>query len=138
MRTEKTSSNDIERQVVILTEALRGVCSAETCYPPIKDQWSSCNPFFGHCAVVTEIARRVFGGEILVARIKLATGEAYKHYWNLFPGGREVDMTADQFPDGVEITKGVVKRKKRVSDRETLGRVAILWERICRELGSML
>ncbi len=135
---EKLGGNDIEKKVVVLTEALRKVCSAETCYPPIKDQWFPDNPFFGHCAVVTELARRIFGGEILTARIVLSTGEVYKHYWNLFPDGKERDLSASQFPEGVRISRGAVKRKKWVTDRETLRRVAILWEVVCQELGDML
>ncbi len=71
--------------------AIKKACGPDTCYPTMSSTWTAENPLWGHCAVVSEIARRLFGGEIVVGLV-LLNGVVARHYWNEFG-----DLTAEQF-----------------------------------------
>lgn len=77
---------------------LLSVCSAETSADP--DGWTSENPLWGHCAVVSLVAQNFFGGILLRASLKgTFFASAGSHYWNKLADGTEVDFTASQFGD---------------------------------------
>jgi hypothetical protein len=76
--------------------ALRSAWSRETSADP--RHWSPANPSWGQCAVTALIVQDLFGGSLL--RAPLTDGS---HYWNQLPNGEEVDLTRDQFPDGMQI-----------------------------------
>lgn len=71
---------------------LRAAWQADTSADP--DRWDCENPSWGQCAVSALAIQDRFGGHLL--RGMTAEGS---HYWNLLPGGIEVDLTAEQFKD---------------------------------------
>ncbi len=54
----------------------------------------------------------------------LLNGEVARHYWNEF-----ADLTAEQFSGSNVRMTGKLKRKEKVTDRGTLKRAKLLWER---------
>ena len=83
---------------------LKRAWRAETSMAP-KD-WSSDNPAVGQCAVTALIVQDLFGGGLLRGDIVGGT-----HYWNRLPGGREIDLTAEQF-DTVPLISNVQLRSR--------------------------
>lgn len=81
------------------------ICDKETSLA--SDGWSTENPLYGHCAVVSLVAQNLFGGELLRASLENTVFATMRsHYWNKLPDGSEVDFTKLQFennfPDGIE------------------------------------
>lgn len=74
-----------------LRERLVRAWSAETSTDP--DGWSPQCPSRGQCTVTVLIVQNELGGEIVRAFVG-----PYSHFWNVLPGGVEVDLTRDQFP----------------------------------------
>lgn len=68
----------------------------DTAYPPARKDAGNGSPF-GQCWVTALIVQDYYGGSILVYDY----GDGTKHFWNILPDGREVDLTADQFEGGV-------------------------------------
>ena len=74
----------------VLTKALEKSWRRETSYDP--SNWSNENPAWGQCAVTAAIVQEFLGGILLSGEIN-----GIEHYWNLLPGGRELDLTKRQF-----------------------------------------
>ena len=52
----------------------------------------------GHCAPVSVLVRRIYGGEIVGQTLAVGlTGYVETHFWNRLPNGKEIDLTSDQF-----------------------------------------
>ena len=88
-----------EIKIVNLKNRLRDLCALETCHKRLQEDWSKANPFLGHDQIVTAIAYKKFGGDIIRAIIA-ETGFSY--YYNRIDG-KDYDLTKEQF-EGNEIT----------------------------------
>lgn len=77
-----------------LEKIIRRCWSRETCFPPIRSQWTPENPAFGQCLPTALLVYKYFGGRILHCRHQ-------HHWWNRLPDGREVDLTRSQFSNNV-------------------------------------
>lgn len=75
-------------------QSLRAAWSRDTSADPAA--WAPDNPAWGQCAVTALIVQDRFGGQLL--RCETATGS---HYFNRLPDGTELDLTCEQFPDGI-------------------------------------
>lgn len=84
---------NIEIKIVNLKNRLKKVCSRETTHPSCKEDWYPSNPLYGHCAVVSAIAYKKFGGEIVRAII---AESGMSHYYNRIDG-KDYDLTKEQF-----------------------------------------
>jgi hypothetical protein len=84
-----------------VTAAIAASWSIETCDPVDVADWSTSNPARGQCGVTSLVVNDIFGGELLVAEVRLPDGTRQGvHYWNRLPNGEEVDLTREQFaPD---------------------------------------
>ena len=74
------------------------ICDKNTSSDP--DNWTSENPLWGHCAVVSLVAQNIFGGELFRASLENTEFAAMRsHYWNTFGMTllTEWDFTAPQF-----------------------------------------
>lgn len=80
-------------------EVLPLICDAETSADP--KGWTPENPLWAHCANVTVVAEKIFGGDIMrTPSLKRIPGWEHinsSHYWNRLPDGRTEDFTAPQF-----------------------------------------
>lgn len=66
----------------------------------------------GQCAVTALVVQDECGGELLRAEIP----DLGSHYWNLLPGGVEVDLTRGQYPPDLPIPRGLVVGRVRLLD----------------------
>lgn len=98
------------------------IFSKETSIDP--DSWSPDNYTKGHCAVVALWVQDLHGGQLLRGMVN---GES--HYWNLLPGGVEVDLTAAQFGGPFDRTDVSIVTRDYMND-ETFRRYILLRERI--------
>jgi len=112
-----------------LESAVKKSFSCETCH--FKFLWDdkSLPLSAGHCRVVSLIVQDYFGGEIVYSYVK--GNRKWDHYWNKFPSGKEIDLTFDQFPNGVYFVKPVVlSREKVLSSKITQRGYKILKRRV--------
>ncbi len=75
-----------------LENALKNCWSRDTCYLPMRKDWSEKNPAYGQCHCTVLVVNDFFGGKILKYVFKDGTGH-YSNYIN----GKEVDFTRCQF-----------------------------------------
>lgn len=98
------------------------ICSRETSTDP--KGWSKDNPLQDHCAVVSLVANKLYGGIILRASLEgTPYAKSRSHYKNRFSFG-DKDFTVDQFkqgyPEGLYYEERI--RKDLVSNPGTLSR----------------
>lgn len=98
----------IEEKEIQLTkenigEYITKAWSADTSY--WKEKWSKENPAIGQAAVTALLVQEILGGELLRCEV-----EGFgSHYFNKLPDGSIMDLTKQQFPDNIKMTKPVVK-----------------------------
>ena len=116
--------NNTEIKIVNLKNRLKRVCCKETCHPNCKDDWYPSNPFYGHCAVVTAIVNKRFGGDVVRGVI---AESGLSHYWNRIDG-KDYDLTKEQF-EGKPITLTDIQIssiERILNNEETLYRYHLL------------
>jgi len=80
--------------------AIRAAWALDTCDPADADDWSAANPSRGQCGVTALTLNDLLGGVLLIADVTRGDGSRQGvHYWNLLPGGVEIDLTRQQFAD---------------------------------------
>lgn len=130
-------------------ELLPSICDRETSSDP--NGWTSDNPLWGHCAVVSLVAQNLFGGKLYRASLE-GTKFAFmrSHYWNMLPfhcyndPHGEVDFTASQFGGGdLNNLVGEPRTREYVlydpetrKPREIMGRYKLLAFRLARTLSN--
>jgi hypothetical protein len=85
----------------------------------------------GQCAVTALLVQDLFGGDLLRAVVEVDTGDDEyvdggwcpktrdeSHYWNLLPGGGELDLTRNQYAADQEIPRGEIVPRSRLLDGE--------------------
>ncbi len=75
-----------------LKAAIRDAWTRETCFPAVRDSWTSSLPETGQCAVTALVVQEKLGG-------KIAFNQHYNHYWNVLSNGSNVDLTIGQFAE---------------------------------------
>lgn len=104
-----------------LARALGEAWCAETSASP---DWTPANPALGQCAVTALIVQDIMGGELsrgVVAGVS--------HYWNVV-GGREVDLTHQQFAE-YRVTEVAQRERSYVlSFTDTARRYRVLRRRL--------
>jgi hypothetical protein len=84
-----------------LESAIRASWGRDTCDPSDQDSWSEEHPSTGQCAATAYVVNDLLGGKLLGAEVHHPDGSLQgHHYWNLFEGGLEIDLTAEQFCHG--------------------------------------
>jgi hypothetical protein len=87
-----------------LEAAVRAAWALDTCDPVDADDWSPANPSRGQCGSTALVIHDLLGGELLIAEVLRSDGSRQGvHYWNLLPGGTELDLTREQFADNEAI-----------------------------------
>ena len=100
-----------------LENAIQKLCSKDTCWPPIAEQWESQNEegnsLFGHCVMATLVlGDYVSNIQYVKSDIRFPDGKLVEgcHYFALL-NGEELDITRFQFPDRTMIiNKEIVSR----------------------------
>jgi hypothetical protein len=112
-------------------EAVFRAWGRETSLDP--DRWSPRNPAWGQCAVTALLVQDMLGGRLLRSVV-----QGTSHYWNLFPDGRELDLTLHQF--GPKAEPGVPEERSReyvLSFPDTARRYGLLRLRVANELENV-
>ena len=71
----------------------------ETSYKP--EEWTSENPAWGQCAVITRLMKELLGGYCMKGVFKIHN-EFREHYWNRI-NNMDIDFTWRQMPIGTEL-----------------------------------
>lgn len=122
-------ASGIEPQLKRLRKIFLKIARAEfSCYPDGYDSKEKLSPLDGHCAVVSHLIWKLYGGDIVTGRI-----DGVPHYWNRLPDNKEIDLTSCQFGgDGfAPLKKGrKVKRnpKAKTNPRYLLAYIILLEE----------
>lgn len=74
------------------------ISNADTSFDPAG--WTSDNPLWGHCVVVSLLAQEEFGGELVKGSLKQRPKYAYlkSHIWNRIDD-IDIDFTQEQYDD---------------------------------------
>ena len=81
-----------------LRTALRDAWSRDTCDDVDLPDWTPQNPARGQCGATALVVHDLLGGELLLAEVLRTDGSRQGvHWWNRLPGGRELDLTREQF-----------------------------------------
>jgi hypothetical protein len=95
----KKSDDEVRALLQPIRTAMDEVFSCSTAFGDCKRQ----RPSAGHCILSAMIVQDLFGGEILEGRVN-----GIPHYWNRV-GGREIDLTGDQFgKPKIQVEKGTI------------------------------
>lgn len=120
-----------------LIDALRVAWDVQTSAPGAVVPEGGGTPH-GQCAVTALVVQDLLGGALL----RGVTAWGHSHYWNLIPGVGEVDLTREQYPHDLEISRGVEVSRERVTTGEradnarTVERYKLLRSRVLCYLGS--
>jgi hypothetical protein len=57
-------------------------------------------PSRGQCGTTALVIQSLLGGDLMVADVEYDGRVEGVHYWNVMPGGAELDLTRDQFVPG--------------------------------------
>jgi hypothetical protein len=128
--------NDTERyyKLLRLHDALEHSWEADTCAEYERDKWSSCLPAFGQCAVTALVVQDFVGG-------KMVKDPDNDHYWNVLENGTEIDLTREQFAEGIVLqakedrTREYMLESERSIKARTPERYDLLKERVLALLG---
>jgi len=128
MLIEKTIQN--KEQINFFIHLLNKSWSKDTCYPKIKNDWSSNNKSLGQCAVTSLIINDHFGGDIYKVKIN-----GNSHYFNII-NNEIIDLTKDQFQTKKIEYLNIEKkgRKEILQTKNTLERYNILKNQINKHL----
>ena len=95
-----------------LEAAVRAAWALDTCDPVDADEWSAANPSRGQCGSTALVIHDLLGGDLLIAEVVRGDGSRQGvHYWNLLPGGTELDLTCEQFGDDEAIQQPRILRR---------------------------
>jgi hypothetical protein len=102
-----------------LEAAVRAAWALDTCDPVDADDWSAGSPSRGQCGSTALVIHDLLGGELLIAEVVRDDGSRQGvHYWNLLPGGTELDLTREQFTAGEVIQRPrILRRPAGLPDR---------------------
>jgi hypothetical protein len=95
-----------------LEAAVRAAWALDTCDPVDADDWSAANPSRGQCGPTALVVHDLLGGKLLIAEVVRSDGSRQGvHYWNLLPGGTELDLTREQFAGDEAIQQPRILRR---------------------------
>ncbi|BBH68665.1 hypothetical protein ACTI_53500 [Actinoplanes sp. OR16] len=94
-----------------LEEIFRASWGADTCDPHDLPHWHPGNPARGQCGVTALIVQDLLGGDLVLGEVFTGDVKVGYHYWNRLPGGRELDLTADQFFPAETVVGGTVQQR---------------------------
>jgi ADP-ribose pyrophosphatase YjhB (NUDIX family) len=118
--------------VTSLEIAVRAAWCVWTSDPVDQPGWSEANPASGQCASTALVVQDRLGGELLIAEVHEADGSRQGvHYWNRLPGGRELDLTREQFRRGEAVGRPeLVERPPDVTRGRLAGHYHLLAHRV--------
>ncbi len=104
-------------------ELLLHICDKDTAAEMAN--WTEENPLAGHCLVVSLVAQKLFGGDIMSASLDGVPEFSYigRHFVNRLPDGRIEDFAKEQFGDRYPTgLKFKVKKRNGILYNEQTGK----------------
>lgn len=115
---------------------IQDICFRDTSADP--EHWSTENPLWGHCAVVSLLAQDHFGGALMRQSLAGIPELEYlrSHYSNKLPDSTDADFTLEQFRGKLPpyLPKEERRREHTLSNFDTLKRYELLKNRFEMEL----
>jgi hypothetical protein len=128
------SATSKETRSVIDLELLRPILRAswgsDTCDPHDLANWHPGNPARGQCGVTALIVQDLLGGELILGEVFVGNTKVGHHHWNRLPGGRDVDLTADQFSPQEIVVGAQVQQRPPGPPRRCRQQYEILRQRV--------
>ena len=90
----------------------------------------------GQCGTTALVIQDLLGGDLMVADVEYQGRVEGVHYWNLTPGGIELDLTRDQFIPGESLVNQRRVTAGRNSSRAGEGPFQLLRQRVATALHS--
>jgi hypothetical protein len=95
---------------------IRSSWGADTCPPDVHNPvWDPANRARGQCGVTALVVHDLLGGDLVRAEVRAAGERVDFHWWNLLPGGVEVDLTREQFGPEEIVTAAVALARPTTS-----------------------
>jgi hypothetical protein len=93
-------------------------------------------PSRGQCGTTALVIQKLLGGDLMVADVECEGRVEGVHYWNMTPGGVELDLTRDQFTPAESLINR--RRAKTGRNSSSAGEQPFqrLWERVTALLDS--
>jgi hypothetical protein len=120
-----------------LRPLVRAGWGRDTCDPHDRPDWRPDNPARGQCGVTALLVQDLLGGDLILGEVVKGDARVGHHYWNRLPGGREADLTADQFHPGEVVVGGQVQPRPPGPPRRCRREYAILRGRVLAALGPI-
>jgi hypothetical protein len=92
-------------------------------------------PSRGQCGTTALVIQDLLGGDLMVADVEYEGSVEGVHYWNLTPGGVELDLTRDQFTPAESLINQRRTGTGRRSSSEGEQPFLLLRERVRAALG---
>jgi hypothetical protein len=93
-------------------------------------------PSRGQCGTTALVIQDLLGGDLMVADVRYEGRVEGVHYWNVTPGGVELDLTRDQFTPG----ESLINQRRVGAGRNSASAgehpFQVLKERVTAALGS--
>src|SRR6476620_9947696 len=93
-------------------------------------------PSRGQCGTTALVIQNLLGGDLMVADVEYEGRVEGVHYWNVTPGGVELDLTRDQFTPAESLTNQRLVRAERNSSSAGEQPFRLLHERVIAVLRS--
>lgn len=77
--------------------AVRSSWGPDTFFASIDYMARGSQPSRGQCGTTALVIQNLLGGDLMVADVEYEGRVDGVHYWNVTPGGVELDLTRDQF-----------------------------------------
>lgn len=96
----------------------------------------SGRPSRGQCGTTALVVQALLGGDLMVADVEYEGRVEGVHYWNVTPGGVELDLTRDQFTPAESLVNQRRVTRGRNSSNAGEQPFQLLQERVTAALGS--
>ena len=93
-------------------------------------------PSRGQCGTTALVVQSLLGGDLMVADVEYEGRVEGVHYWNVTPGGVELDLTRDQFIAAESLTNQRRVRTERNASSAGEQPFQLLQARVTAVLGS--
>jgi len=125
------------RTLAEVEAAVRASWSVETCDEVDAPDWTPANPARGQCGATALVLHDLLGGDLLQAEVLHPDGtrQGY-HAWNGFPGGLQVDLTAEQFAVTEVVQEPAVVRRPPGLPGRGAAQYLLLRERVVARLAG--
>jgi hypothetical protein len=93
-------------------------------------------PSRGQCGTTALVIQSLLGGDLMVADVQCEGRMEGVHYWNVTPGGVELDLTRDQFTPAESLINQRQVTRERNSSSPGEQSFQLLRERVTAALGE--